>query len=132
MLESDLKRYSASFMSNAKWRKLFSVINSKTLELNCCTWKFVDETEPVSGWLPDYHQLGESYVGDCGALNGPFEFRAIEWISIPAKHGYRQYENAPMSYTNQSLNEVKKKIDSVGSYEYEITEEDIKIYGYKP
>jgi hypothetical protein len=32
----------------------------------------------------------------------------------------------------ESLNDVKKKIDSLGSFEYEITEEDIKIYGYKP
>ncbi|GJL78027.1 MAG: hypothetical protein NPINA01_10160 [Nitrospinaceae bacterium] len=119
-------------MSNAKWRKLFRVINSQSLKLNGCTWKLVDQTEPETGFLPDHRQLGETYVGDCGALNGPFEFRAIEWISIPAKQGYRPYENAPLSYIHQNLNEVKKKIDSAGRYEYEITEEDIKIYGYKP
>ena len=132
MLENDIKKYSRSFMSNAKWRKLFRVVNRESSELNCCTWKLVDEKNPVSGFLPDYSQLGDTYVGDCGALNGPFGFRTIEWILLPAKHGYRPYDKAPWQYEYQNLNQVKERIDAVGQYAYEMTEEGLKIYGYKP
>jgi len=120
-----------SCMSNAKWRKFFSVVNRDTLELNMCTWKLIDEKQPLSGHLPDYRQLGDDYVGDCGALNGPFEYHVIEWLLLPAKHGYRPYDKAPMEYMSQDLDEVKKKIDAVGQFEYELSEEGLKIFGYK-
>ena len=79
MLENDLKQYSSSFMSNAKWRKLFTVINNGSTPLSVCVWKIVTDKEPKNGFLPDKEQLGDDYVGDCGALNGPFEFKVIEF-----------------------------------------------------
>ena len=131
MLENDLKKYSRSCMSNAKWRKLFSVVNQSSLELGWCSWKLVDEKDSILGRVPEYNRLGDTYVGDCGALNGPFEFRIIEWLLLPAKHGYRPYDKAPMTYIHQNLDEVREKIDAIGQYEYEMTEEGLKIYGYK-
>lgn len=68
-------------MSDAKWRKLFGVINDSNLKFANCVWKLVGESEPKNGFVPDLEQLGENYVGDCGALNGPFEFKRIEWIN---------------------------------------------------
>ena len=82
--------------------------------------------------LPDYSKLGDTYVGDCHALNGPFEFRIIEWILLPSKHGYRPYDKAPMNDIHQNLDEVRMKIDASGHYEYEMVEDGLKIYGYKP
>ena len=76
--------------------------------------------------------MGDHYVGDCGALNGPFDFEVIEWLLIHSKYGYKPYDDAPLKYEYQDLKEIKKKIDSVGSYEYDVTEDGIRIYGYKP
>jgi len=75
--------------------------------------------------------LSESYVGDCGALNGPFPFKAIEWLFLPHKFGYRNYDNAPMKYITQDLKEITQKIDSIGKFEYELTQDGLKIYVYK-
>lgn len=131
MNENDRKRYSQSFMSNAKWRRFFKVVNVETIELNMCTWKLVNEENPLPGHLPDYQHLGDDYVGDCGALNGPFPFQLIEWLFIPAKHGYQPYDKAPMQYESQNLEDIRTKIDSLGLFEYEKTDEGLKIFGYK-
>ena len=120
-----------SYMSNAKWRKFFKVVNRNTLKLNMCTWKLLNEEQPLLGHLPDYQELGDDYVGDCGALNGPFDFRLIEWWLIPGKHGYRPYDKAPVQYLSQSLDDIKKKVDAVGQFEYELSEKGLKIFGYK-
>ncbi len=119
-------------MSNAKWRKFFQVVNKDSLELNMCTWKLINEDNSLPGHLPDYHSLGDDYVGDCGALNGRFEFKFIEWLLIPTKHGYQPYEKTPVEYTYQNLDKLIERLDTIGLFEYEITEEGLKIYGFKP
>ena len=75
--------------------------------------------------------LGVEYVGDRGALKGPFDFKIIEWILLAVKHGYRPYDKAPMNCIHQKLDDVRRKIDTIGHYECEMTEEGLKIYGYK-
>ena len=96
-----------------------------------CTWKLVTEANPLPGHLPDYQQLGNDYVGDCGALNGPFEFRMIEWLLIPAKHGYQHSDKAPVQYIDQNLDDLQKHIDAIGLFEYEISDQGLKVFGYK-
>jgi hypothetical protein len=119
-------------MSNSKWKKLFSVINEKNLKLTTCVWKLIDENMPTPGRVPDLKMLGEDYVGDCGALNAPFEYNRIEWLLIPSKFSFRPYEHAPIQYNFQDIGQIKEQIDNIGKYEYEISEEGIKIFGYKP
>lgn len=70
MLEKVIKRYPKSFMSNTKWRKIFGVVNRQSLDLGMCIWKLVSDTTSVAGFLPTLGKIGESFVGDCGALNG--------------------------------------------------------------
>jgi hypothetical protein len=125
MIENDLKKYSVSCMSNAKWRKFFSSIHEGALELDHCTWKLVNSEQPVQGYLPDSKMLGEDFVGDCGALNGPFEFRIIEWLLIPEKHGQRPYEKSPIIYSTQDIKSVEDKINLAGNFEYQVIPEGI-------
>ena len=132
MLENTLKLYSSSFMSNSKWRKLFAVIHDGSIPLSACIWKLVEDKESKNGFIPDLDQLGEDYVGDCGALNGPFSFKEIEWLLLPSKVGHQPYDKAPIKYEYQDIEKIKKKIDTAGQFEYETTDEGIKIYGYKP
>ena len=119
----------ASYMSNTKWRKLFRAIAD--LEINKCTWKLTDEKEPLDGHLPDPNVMGEDYVGDCGALNGPFSFNLIEWIHIPSKVGFRPYDKAPMQYNHQDIKEVERKINLAGNFQLEVDEDGVKIIAHK-
>lgn len=132
MLENALKQYSSSFMSNAKWKKLFAVINDGDIPLSACIWKLVEDKEPKIGFIPDLDQLGEDYVGDCGALNAPFSFKEIEWLFLPFKKGHQPYDKSPIKYEYQDMEAIKVLIDSAGQLEYEINDEGLKIYGHKP
>ncbi len=132
VLEKDIAKFSYSCMSNAKWRKLFSVVNESNLELANCVWKLVGEPEPKNGFVPDYAQLGEDYVGDCGALNGPFEFKRIEWLKLPTRIGYKAYEKAPTQFKTQDLSHITEQLGSMGRFEIEANSEGITVYGYKP
>ncbi|MEZ5728485.1 MAG: DUF6678 family protein [Burkholderiaceae bacterium] len=126
------KPYSRSFMSNAKWRKLFAALNVHSVPLNRCVWKLVGEREPYAGTLPDAARLGPDYVGDCGALNGPFAFRDIEWLFLPARVGWQRYAHAPTEYLHQDVARIQALIDGAGRFEYELGEDGLRIYGYKP
>ena len=132
MLEKDIAKFSYSCMSNAKWRKLFSVVNESNLEMVNCIWKLVGESEPKNGFVPDYEQLGEDYVGDCGALNGPFKFKSIEWLRLPTRIAQKAYENAPLQFKTQDLTFLIEQLRSMCSFEIEVNSEGITVYGYKP
>lgn len=132
MLERDIAKFSYSCMSNAKWRKLFGVVNDSNLELANCIWKLVGEDKPKNGFLPDYEQLGEDYVGDCGALNAPFEFKRIEWLKLPSRIAHKPYKNAPTQSKTQDLSAAIEQLNAIGSFVIEIDSEGVTIYGYKP
>ena len=131
MLETSIKKYSFSLMSDSKWRRLFSVVHDGSIPLSVCYWKLVESKEVKEGSVPNLELLGDSFVGDCGALNGPFSFREIEWILLPARFGYRPYEKAPLRYSYQDVSIIAAMIDAQGKFEYEMSDEGLKIYGYK-
>ena len=53
-----------------------------------------------------------------GVGGGPVDYKAIEWIFVPA------------SPTND-IHALKNLIDELGLYEYDFDENGLKIYGYK-
>ena len=67
-------------MSNTKWLKAFDALEDAGLGGEPCLWKFVDDLEPCRGFLPERGQLNATGIGDCGAANGPFEFKTVEWL----------------------------------------------------
>ena len=132
MLNKDIAKFSYKCMSDSKWRKLFGVVNDSSLKMVQCTWKLVGEQQCRSGFVPDLEQLGDNYVGDCGALNGPFEFRRIEWLLLPHRVEFKPYKNAPTQYKTQVLTPILEHLNMLGSFEVEMDKVGLRIYGYKP
>ncbi|MCW8887324.1 MAG: hypothetical protein OQK12_19035 [Motiliproteus sp.] len=118
-------------MSNSKWRKLFTAINVDSVPINQCSWKLVTEDKSLDGHLPNARYLSEDHVGDCGALSGPFLFQEIEWVLLPRVVSFQRYEHAPIEHLNQNIEALKTLIDETGNFEYEISIDGLKIYGYK-
>ena len=118
-------------MSNAKWRYAFQALGGSSDWLHACTWKFVDQDNPVAGRIPDPEQLGESFVGDCGAANGPFDFKLIEWVEFPARVPWQPYDNAPLRYSEQDLAEVRRRLETVGLLEIEETPDALRLIAYR-
>jgi hypothetical protein len=58
------KQFSASFMSNSKWRKLFALLDTVDTELQVI-WKFVGaQNNGVRDTLPPLKALSETYLTD--------------------------------------------------------------------
>jgi hypothetical protein len=122
-------RFTASFMSNAKWRKFFIVIDKPELNLKQAIWKFIDSEHEIRGWLPKSDELMERYVGDYGL--GPFAYKHIEWLEIPETGIPLGFEKVPFKYWHQNINEVISTLNSVGQFEIQRTERGVRIYGFK-
>lgn len=84
------RKFETSFMSNAKWRKLFIAL--EPTQLKQAYWKFVDLDDEIRDAFLDEEDLMEKFVGDCGVCGGPFAYRRIEWVEIPAIGKNPQYE----------------------------------------
>lgn len=65
---------------------------------------------------------------------GPFKFKEIEWILIPEKYEielWNRNEKLTPEIIIQPLDKLEKIINFLGQFEYEITIDGLKIYGYK-
>ena len=123
------RKFKTSFMSNAKWRKLFIAL--EPTQLKQAYWKFVDLDDEIRDAFLDEEDLMEKFVGDCGVCGGPFAYRRIEWVEIPAIGKNPQYEKVPYMNFKQDVKAVESILASIGEFEIENTERGIRIYGHK-
>ena len=110
----------ASFMSNSKWEKFFIAIKNSEISLHGEIIKNVadDAIRPFNlkkDGLYIFNGKHHRYsTNDSGG--GPVFYRDIEWIFVPP---------------HNDINGLKNLIDSLGLYEYDFSEDGMKIYGYK-
>ena len=123
------RKFSVSYMSNAKWRKVFIALDP--LKLKQAYWKFVDIEEEFRDIFVEEDDLMEKFIGDCGLAGGPFAYRRIEWVEVPAIGINPQYENIPYMNFKQDIIKVENILKSLGKFEIEKTERGIRIYGHK-
>ncbi|WP_397362421.1 DUF6678 family protein [Olleya sp. R77988] len=119
-----------SFMSNTKWFKLFTKIEENKFDIQSAYIKFLLEDRKYKFRFGGFDTTG---FGDVSAI-GPFKFKEIEWILIPEKHEIERWnrnEKLTSEIISQPLIEIKKIMTSLGHFEYDKTEDELKIYGYK-
>jgi len=106
-----------SFMSNSKWEKLFQAVADSGLSLFNDSIKYLteDTIRPFSLKEDGLYWGGRYSTVDGGARGGcPVPYKEIEYIFVP---------------TQNDILALEKLIDGLGLYD--ITEEGMKIYGYK-
>ena len=123
------RSFSASFMSNSKWRRLFLALAAPQSRINQLVWKFVGRDLPVRGAAPDAECLGEAYIRD--TTFSPFLYKQIEWIVIPPTNIPLGYESVPFKHQPQDLEMVERTLVNVGKFETARLPEGLKVYGYR-
>lgn len=121
-----------SFMSNAKWFKLFTRIEEEEEEIKIYS-AYIKFLLIDRRYKFNFGGFDETGFGDVSEL-GPFEFKKIEWISVPRKYEKERRnrtEKLASEIIYQPLEKIEKVINSLGQFEYDITEDELKIYGYK-
>lgn len=123
-----LKR--TSYMNNAKWFKFFSAIEKEKIIIHSAYIKFLLTDRTYTFHFGGFDKTG---FGDVSEL-GPFTFKEIEWITIPAKHEIERWnrnEKLTSEVIAQPIDQLEKILNLLGQFEYDITEDGLKIYGYK-
>ena len=105
------RSYSASFMSNSKWRRLFLALAEPELNIRSLRWKFVGRETVATGAAPDAECLGDSYVTRTSFA--AFPYKEIEWVEIPG------------------LPELPASVAAVGSFETAGSSNGVRLYGYR-
>lgn len=122
-----LKRFTASFMSNAKWRALFKTIAAANLDIKRSEWKLVGDDYIAVHQMPTELDINETRFSD-GAFQ-PFEYKYIEWIFIP--RSYKPYPNVE-STINQDVAGLVRALENSGrKFPLYIDERGVTINGYR-
>lgn len=110
-----------SYMSNSKWEKFFIAVKESEISLRdetikCMADDLVRRFDLKNDGLYIFNGKHYRYSTRDGSPGGPVFYRDIEWIFIPF---------------HNDINALKNLIDGMGIYEYDISEEGMRIYGYK-
>ena len=118
-LNNELQNFT-SLMNNTKWYKLFTALLDNGM--NSVSIKFLLEDHIHSFYL-GVSSFNENGFAD-GAVAGPFEYRELEWIKI---FEITERINGIL-HIKIGIDEIEKKINSIGKLEYEKESDGIKIY----
>jgi len=132
MSDQDLKyrkslaKYSASFMSNAKWLSFFRSIIQAGIIIERAEWRFIDSTESMWKPLPSEHDLLPTGFAD-GKFQ-PFDFRWIESIYIPAS--FKPIEGVGYE-RHQDTEAVIGALAEAGQFQVEVSANGVKLHAYR-
>jgi hypothetical protein len=121
--------FSASFMSNSKWRRLFLALTAPELGVHQLVWKFVGRDLPIRGAAPDAECLGETIIRDTSFA--PFPYKEIEWIEIPRANIRPGDESVPFKHRPQDPEAAQRILDALGQFEMTLLPEGLRVYGYQ-
>ncbi|WP_435017868.1 hypothetical protein TA3x_005489 [Tundrisphaera sp. TA3] len=122
--ERAVAAFSASFMSDAKWRKALGAIADAGLGLRWATWKFIDEDRLYDWGVPTRRDLLPTGLAD-GRFQ-PEEYRWIEWIRFP-RSGPPTGDGDPVA---QDLDGLKRVLAAIGHFRIEEDERGLTLFGY--
>lgn len=123
------KTFSYEIMSNSKWLKLIQLIINNSDSFKKIEFKKVLNDEIGELFISentvyefDFWKTG--FEG-CNSFGGWLLYKEIEYLKFPAK---LIVKDKPVS---QNLLEIKNLIDSVGKFDYEITNHNLYFNCYK-
>ncbi len=121
----NIKVFSVSYMSNAKWYKVFQAIANAQLGITKATWKFIGSEHLSNDGVPALHDLLPSSLAD-GRFQ-PVEYKQIEWILFPRVWRPRADVGYEVSQDIEGLNRV---LEAVGQFQAIEDDKGLTIFGY--
>jgi hypothetical protein len=118
-------KYSVSYMSDTKWRKLFLAVHRAGVGIERAIWRFIDSDRPFEMGLPREDELDATMIRD-GRFQ-PTEYKWIESIFVPSEYRPR----ADVGYTKrQDVDGLVKVLQSVADFMLEKRLDGVAILGY--
>jgi hypothetical protein len=120
-----MANYDASFMSNAKWLRLFRAVMQAGVSIERAEWRFIGSAHSIWQSFPSEHDLMPTRFAD-GKFH-PFEYRWLESVFIPSRFrptvgvGYEREQNT---------NAIVAALEIAGQFSIENSEKGVTIHGY--
>jgi hypothetical protein len=125
-------KYSASLMSDHKWKKFYLVMAEHGSDLCGIEYRFTDTSRLLTGTAPTKTQVWDTAIDDpVQQAGGPIEYRHIESLAIPRVHKYRLYENGPLVERNQNIAGFLVALEAVGQFPITETADHFILNAYK-
>jgi hypothetical protein len=122
--------FSASFCSNAKWRKCFTLLNDVAADMQVI-WKFVGaQNDGVRYGLPPVESLEDGMLSS-RFWHGPMFYKEIEWIEFPKTGKPYGQETIPAAHYRQNIDAVLDALNKIGKWQVETTELGFRLYGHQ-
>ncbi|OCI95723.1 hypothetical protein A6U86_16315 [Rhizobium sp. AC27/96] len=122
------RNYSASLMSNTKWRLLFKALEASDADIKGIAVKFIGANQE---WSPVLPSLYPPYVYvDLWPLN-VYPLVEIEWIEFRRVVVKKRPKNVPSELVPQDINAIRAVIEATGKhFPIEDTEQGFKVIGH--
>ncbi|MDH7447591.1 DUF6678 family protein [Aquimarina sp. 2201CG14-23] len=121
----------ASFMNDAKWKALFSLLKDVNPSLVAKVKLLLDERMRAFT-IPNVNDLIDGkYIEKYW---GVFELKEIEWIVIPSEiisERKNREEQLVPKVRFQNIVVIEEKLKTGKKFEYERSELGLKVYGYR-
>jgi hypothetical protein len=136
-LESDWKRekritrrdFSASNMSDTKWRILFSAIEEANLKVEQIIVKFIDSPVERRMGVPGLY-AGYAFVDSFEF--GPISLVSIEWLEFPKITIWQRGNNLPAKHDIQDIDAIRLALERTGKqFPIEESQTGFRIIGHK-
>lgn len=122
--------FAASYMSNAKWRKCFQLLNEIAPNIQVI-WKFVgSKNDGVRDSLPANEALEEKYLSSRFWFS-PAYYKEIEWLEFPNVGKPYGKENIPGAFYEQNVAAVIEALNKIGQCHIVKTDLGFRLYGHQ-
>jgi hypothetical protein len=122
-MKKHLRHFSASYMSNTKWRKVLSAIAESELDLRKATWKLIDSDELLDWGVPIVNPHFPIMAGVAQSV----EYRLIEWIRFPK----RWCRITDVGFAeSQDIAGLKRVLEEAADVCLKEDEEGLTLFGY--
>jgi hypothetical protein len=131
----NLHGFSASLMSDTKWRKLFVALDRPDLSIRQVRLKFRDVEHSKTLQMPTRASLACPRAFIDLDEYGPTPLRSIEWIEFPAAAEYTRPSpdgrgRVPSKFVKQDIEQIEAILAVVGQFPMERNGDALRINGH--
>jgi hypothetical protein len=134
-LEKLISKFSVSYMSNSKWRKLFRALNIHQDHIQKCIINTLFEGGMIEEltFTDDFQEhLFETYMNNKITSDSVIWYKEILNLEFPKKWGGKQSGALlPPEIINQDTEMIKTKISSYGQFQWEDTDGSLFLLAYE-
>jgi len=121
-----IAKFSASFMSDAKWLRFFHEVIRSGVPIEQAAWQYLGATSPIWQSFPQVNDLMPTRFAD-GKFQ-PWEYRWLESVFIPAA-----FKPTPgVGYERkQDVEAVAAKLGAAGQFPIEVSAAGLTLRAYQ-